>query len=475
MKKINIRLIAVVLPIVIVLIIVCLGTSANIVVNLYEDNIVSDSELCALKMESWASGIIKELEVYKRSVEETFDDNDNEAIEKYIKTAYGIHDAYPVGLYIGDDSGVYIDGSNWVPPDDYVITDRPWYVEGKNSAQFVFGEPYTDAMLNETCVSVSARLERDDNITRVMAADVYLDYAESLVDSLKSDDQNSDSKMEFAMLITGDNLVIVNSGNDNECVDLSQSDIAIADSVEKIIKNKKFGLSEVKDKDGNSQYVCVNKIDSTGWFLVTSVSKMTVIMPMIKVFGIMVAFSALCVILLTNILRRFSRDIVKLDEKASTDKLTHILNRSGFEKAVLENLKENDGVGLFVLTDLDNFKSINDNLGHPEGDKVLEDFGKLVDDYFNRKNDIVGRLGGDEFAVYIGRDMSKEDEQNMLDTFLEHFNDSIGKRYKEYKLSVSMGAVDITGEDNFDALYEKADKALYFVKQNGKNGVHINI
>ncbi len=87
-----------------------------------------------------------------------------------------------------------------------------------------------------------------------------------------------------------------------------------------------------------------------------------------------------------------------LEKKAYIDNLTGITNREGFKIALREKLQLHNE-GAFFLIDLDNFKQLNDTLGHPVGDECLRQTGQALQKVF-RDSDLVARLGGDEFTVY---------------------------------------------------------------------------
>ena len=90
----------------------------------------------------------------------------------------------------------------------------------------------------------------------------------------------------------------------------------------------------------------------------------------------------------------------RLRNKAERDLLTNLLNKKTFESNV-ENLLSNAGeIGALLIIDLDNFKTVNDTLGHMVGDRVLSDVAEGMRETF-RQQDYLGRIGGDEFAVYL--------------------------------------------------------------------------
>ena len=90
--------------------------------------------------------------------------------------------------------------------------------------------------------------------------------------------------------------------------------------------------------------------------------------------------------------------------------MTGIYNRNAFKRAVLEymNTSGKQKEGVLILLDIDNFKTINDQLGHLEGDEALQYITERLKKVF-RQEDILGRLGGDEFMVFLKGNVQKED------------------------------------------------------------------
>ena len=107
--------------------------------------------------------------------------------------------------------------------------------------------------------------------------------------------------------------------------------------------------------------------------------------------------------------RRQDPLLEELQRRASRDALSGLLNRATMEQSIRERLRELDpeeSCALFIV-DLDNFKQINDTLGHRAGDEAIRQVGKILSGIF-RASDIVGRLGGDEFAVFLCGRLSEE-------------------------------------------------------------------
>ena len=119
------------------------------------------------------------------------------------------------------------------------------------------------------------------------------------------------------------------------------------------------------------------------------------------------------------------------------------------------------------LIDMDNFKSVNDTLGHLAGDEALKTLAGVMRIVF--PGGYLGRYGGDEFIAFaIG--VSKEDALSKLGQELCHKMDkNFEYGGKVAKISVSVGIADTVGVDDYSELYMRADKALYYAKEHGRN------
>lgn len=183
-------------------------------------------------------------------------------------------------------------------------------------------------------------------------------------------------------------------------------------------------------------------------------------------------FVTLVVIAFFNIMmqRRNDEHSKALEDKADTDLLTDLTNKMATERKIKEYIESNpNGQGVLFVLDVDNFKKINDTMGHAFGDEVLRKLAVHLQAMF-RTSDIVGRTGGDEFMIFL-RDLpdreSMERAGRKMEVFFHQFQ--LGE-YVKYSITASIGgAVYPTDGDHFQALYEAADNALYVSKRHGKN------
>ena len=173
--------------------------------------------------------------------------------------------------------------------------------------------------------------------------------------------------------------------------------------------------------------------------------------------------------------------VSKLDSKAHIDQLTGIYNKKSFEELAQNMLADALAIErhALILLDVDNFKGVNDTLGHAYGDAVLAKIGSTLLQVFSA-HDYLGRIGGDEFCVLMNidpneteryEDLVTEKCELLLRAFAGYYTGDSG----DYKISCSMGVSFFPQHGKtFAELYAAADKALYHSKQSGKDAYTIS-
>src|SRR5690625_3621713 len=151
------------------------------------------------------------------------------------------------------------------------------------------------------------------------------------------------------------------------------------------------------------------------------------------------------------------------------DSLTGLKNRAAFNDRLQESLLDSDLETALLMMDLDNFKLVNDYLGHGKGDYLLHLIGQTMDKAAGKEFDTF-RLGGDEFAVIMpntNQEQAVMTAKNIIKSLTE-----VMKREKEINtlsVSVSVGIAVSTVDDTETSLFKKADIAMYESKEKGKN------
>lgn len=171
------------------------------------------------------------------------------------------------------------------------------------------------------------------------------------------------------------------------------------------------------------------------------------------------------------------RNYEKLEALSNTDELTSLFNRRAFvdkinKRLTIQKRQKQDCALLYI--DLDNFKHVNDTKGHATGDRVLQKLASILQENI-RTEDFCSRLGGDEFAVWL-ENVNEKSALRQAERIIESA-DKLRKVASDEKkpLSLSIGIAMSSASDvtTLDELMEHADKALYAVKRDGKNGVEL--
>lgn len=165
------------------------------------------------------------------------------------------------------------------------------------------------------------------------------------------------------------------------------------------------------------------------------------------------------------------KEVSDMKSKSLQDPLTGLWNRMYVEEAVQKMLQNGEKGSLFMM-DMDNFKGINDQHGHIAGDHTLKLFADILKK-FSEQGDVLCRMGGDEFVAFIAGEKSKDELEKRAENIIMGVLDKLGECGFEISASVSVGIAQFPEDGtDFAELYKAADKALYYVKQNGKNAYH---
>lgn len=163
--------------------------------------------------------------------------------------------------------------------------------------------------------------------------------------------------------------------------------------------------------------------------------------------------------------------IEDLRSKSQRDLLTDLYNKITAQQMVEERLlsASSNSSHALMIVDIDNFKSVNDSLGHMFGDTVLSDVATRLKAVF-RSSDILGRVGGDEFIVFLSDINSSSVLAPKAIDIIDIFRNSYTRNGVSYKVSCSIGiAIAPIHGTVFDELYHNADRALYAAKNLGKD------
>ncbi|MDX2221383.1 MAG: GGDEF domain-containing protein [Rhodospirillaceae bacterium] len=169
-------------------------------------------------------------------------------------------------------------------------------------------------------------------------------------------------------------------------------------------------------------------------------------------------------------LKRQDRRIAELENLATTDALTRVFNRRGFEESLAHELSiaKRHGVGgVLIFVDLDEFKPINDTYGHAAGDEVLVTVANLLRVHV-RESDYIGRLGGDEFAILLPRSNKRNGVRRAEELDRKLNNAYASWNGQSIPIKASCGVHMYAAKAEVRELLESADAAMYRIKQERK-------
>ncbi len=192
---------------------------------------------------------------------------------------------------------------------------------------------------------------------------------------------------------------------------------------------------------------------------------------------ITLAFSGVCMVTI-----RFEREKnaasiqnelerYRLERKLQIDELTRVYNRKAFRSAIQDmEVNANDSTYIFVMIDIDNFKSLNDSLGHVKGDRCLIEFGKILKESCG--DALPFRYGGDEFCILFRNYTLEEVHRTCEKIRKDCMQIKVDKKFDKV-LTASFGIAEFSAGMSTSKLVVYTDKALYEAKK-VKNTIHIH-
>lgn len=248
-----------------------------------------------------------------------------------------------------------------------------------------------------------------------------------------------------------------------------------AEAMQNDLMNGKSGFS-IYDVNDIGRYCSYAPIGMNDWNIIVLVEEGVLYNKLINLeqygFELMVKLVIIMTVLLIVIILSWlgyqKKLRVILEKAVSLDGLTGIYNRKAIEEIIEHSLKQSrKHTAVLLVLDVDNFKQINDQLGHQFGDFVLRECAARFTSIFGDKS-IAGRVGGDEFVVFMNECKDINEVKKRISSLLDDFYVQTETGEKQ-KISLSVGiAQEELNINTFTLLYRHADEALYRAKQEGK-------
>jgi diguanylate cyclase (GGDEF)-like protein len=271
------------------------------------------------------------------------------------------------------------------------------------------------------------------------------------------------------------------SRTDNVIKHLSEAKIKNFDQKKMLDKmDKKETFLFLADTEYGQRYIVMAPAKINDWYFVLGIPIANYRMLQSRALGPIKLLTVLLPAMMIAFLGVVIRIIMKNDKvvgdqneqlkvKADTDLLTGLNNKVATEYKIKEYIAQDGRQGMLFVIDIDNFKKINDTMGHAFGDEVLRSIGESLRVAF-RSTDVVGRFGGDEFIVFLKNISTEELIQKEADKVYSIFNGYVVGTYTKYKVTASIGcSVFPRDAEDFEGLFKAADAGLYVAKRGGKN------
>lgn len=435
-----------------------------------------------LSFETKMQGQLNQLQLYARSFKNV-DMNDYKAVKEALNVTEGVGSFQTIS--VANTTGKLMQNNN------------------TSAGNIMKQEYFKKAMAGEAAIDIGKDTKETQEQELLFAVPIY--QKDKVIGVLVGTELRSELNASVmtdsfggigaTYIIDQDGEILLQSNNSEEMMNQETNYLdylkdAKADNVKDMFRQMEGDLTKnytgvYRYRVHGAEYIAIrNLINFNDWSLILQVnasfvnSQSTQILIYVLRLMLLVLISMLVIVAALFKLQSHS-DFLK--NKAERDLLTNLLNKKTFERSV-ENMvtyHSKDEAGALLIIDLDNFKGINDTLGHIVGDQVLSGVADKMRETF-RQQDYLGRVGGDEFAVYLTftNTIGEEERREIIQSRARHFCSLIGEIAgdigQDAVVSCSMGiAMDPEHGSTYERLYQSADQALYKAKRAGKNQYQI--
>lgn len=336
----------------------------------------------------------------------------------------------------------------------------------------IFTDPFVD-LFGKTVVAQGVRItNKSDQFIGMVGILSGLDFFSSALSTLDISTKSSVS------ILSSDLMVLAT--NRTELLKIGSRPVISQESTEilqGLADNQEVFFEAIRKHHGFNQMVFAKKVPGYPFILIVSKPKYfwadyayISIISFILVISLVIALLMKNTFLLSKLLSQ-NDHYFKL---ALHDELTGILNRRGFEKnakQVLELAKSNPTSITSILFDIDYFKQINDTYGHDKGDEVLRSFTQICQAHITH-SDVFARLGGDEFVMLLPNQNGQQATKCINELLDKIRAIRVETPLGSISVSSSIGISEVRSPNESIAKWlERADKALYQAKKQGRNRV----
>lgn len=381
------------------------------------------------------------------------------------------------GVY-GYINGQYVDGSDWIPPADYVPTERDWYIAAaEGNGDIVIVPPYVDADTNEVIISVCRMLDDGES---VVSLDIVLNHIQEITEKINLND------MGYAFIVDDNDFVIAH--NDSNQAGKSLTDDEMLELLVQAGNNEYFDTK----LHGESVYVFTGKA-TDNWRVVMIISRSKFlkssrdvlvrnILIVIVVYAAVIFFSMFAFRKMKESMDEINRKQQQVESAnknlehtkdvitnlAYTNIITDLKNRYSLENDIKERL-ETKYINVAYF-DIDNFRNINETFGYDFGDNLLVKIAKKLNEEFSSYAEIYHIFGNEFCLVYNGEISNKQAEDITVEVF-EAMKDKylIGNIYVQPSVSGTVYRCSPREFVSAGAVILKLESIVREIKRNGGN------
>lgn len=394
------------------------------------------------------------------------EENDVEQITQYLETIKNKYQLFTTFL-VSEKSQNYYSADGLLEKITTTNENNAWYFNFKNSAEVSeINTDYNKHMGQSLIMFINHKIY-DDEFHMIGATGIGLKTS-YINDMLKYFRQSYNFNVFF---INESGKVLIAEEGVNKLEQLS--DVPELNKLISDITSKEKKLFEYT-QSGESYLLTTKYIEELGLYLLVEAKVDNFTQSVREAFYFNIIISLIITLLITIIILLYVRKIHrKLNYLASNDSLTGLPNRRNFysqlEYFISLKARRNQQLSL-IFVDVDDFKIINDALGHDVGDTVLINIATILKSTL-RQTDFIARWGGEEFVILL-IDTPLKNAQLIAEQLRENIENSTSLlQYTKKTVTISLGVTQAKDEENAELLFKRVDDALYQAKRTGKNCV----
>lgn len=506
--KLNVAISLLVILVVFLATLINLFSSTNALRQSLTDNYLESNNNYSLKLAEATDYIVDNLQLSIVTMANLA--SETEFTQKHLDIIFESEKIHFNSVFVTDQDGVIqLISPNIIEFEDNVIVKAGTVIDSKivNRAS-TEGKPFISEAYKTTSGTllflVTAPIfDEHENFKGVTVGTVYLEDKNVINIALGKHGHNDGS---FVYAVDHDGHIIYHPDEEKIFEDVSNDPI-----VQKLASGES-GFEKVKGEEGQEYFAGFTYINNLGWGIISLTPTTTISEPMNNLLVVIITRTITMLVLLlliaTFLVKRLTKPLTQLAEyseksilnkelnnpielkdinshiyeinqlnrqvkshlmmlnkEIQLDGLTGLANRRAFDATISEKIESKQPFSL-ILFDIDNFKQVNDTYGHLVGDDVIKYLASIISD-LTQKEDFCFRYGGEEFGILVDG-KNESDAWNIAEQVRRKVSETISPTGQP--ITISLGISSFNGSDVYaSTVIDRADKALYESKKNGKN------